>query len=212
MSSARTPRHGAGDALPAPPRRAHPPANTHADTAHTQRLTNTNTRTHTHTRTPHSHTIVHVPADTPPPRPPSPRMLSRTEAPQTRAPRRPPCKCTLVEAPWGRCPPHTPTHELQPLQDPPPPQRCGPEWKQQARGHPHVCPVHTHTAVHNAPSPCTVLPSITRCRPKRRRCATTPMCTSVHVLAHPTLVSAMLPRTNILLECPAASTGRCTAS
>lgn len=83
MSSARTPRHSAGDALPAPPRA---PARKHTRTrgAHTQGLTNTNTRTHTRTRTPHGHTLVHAPADTPPPPPPSPRMLSRREAPRTR--------------------------------------------------------------------------------------------------------------------------------
>lgn len=56
MSSARTPRHGAGDALLAPPRRAHPPANTHAHTAHThtQRLTNTHAHPHTHPPQPHT--------------------------------------------------------------------------------------------------------------------------------------------------------------
>lgn len=154
MSSARTPRHSAGDALPAPPRA---PARKHTRTrgAHTQGLTNTNTRTHTRTRTPHGHTLVHAPADTPPPPPPSPRMLSRREAPRTR----PRANARSWEH-RGDGAPHTHTHtnitSSSPCRFPLPPQKCSPEWKQPAGGHPQACPVHAHTAVHDAPSTGTV--------------------------------------------------------
>lgn len=54
MSSARTPRHSAGDALPAPPRCAHPRTHTHAHAARTRAGSPTQTHPHQHPTQPHS--------------------------------------------------------------------------------------------------------------------------------------------------------------